>query len=99
MKNTVDILNRVNERYARVYAFQNMFYDFIANGNKKEYRAAIELLKKLHEDNAASGAIIEKLRNWDMGSKSVKCNSGRMNMKRYLSLLANTKLRMEYLGF
>ena len=76
-----------------------MFYDFIANGNKKEYRAAIELLKKLHEDNAASGAIIEKLRNWDMGSKSVKCNSGRMNMKRYLSLLANAKLRMEYLGF
>lgn len=99
LKNIVDILNRVNERYARVYAFQNMFYDFIANGNKKEYRAAIELLKKLHEDNAESGAIIEKLRNWDMGSKSVKCNSGRMNMKRYLSLLANTKLRMEYLGF
>ena len=52
-----------------------------------------------YDNNAASGAIIEKLRNWDMDSKSVKCNSGRMNMKRYLSLLANTKLRMEYLGF
>ena len=99
LENLVDVLNSINERYARVMAFQNMFYDFISNGYKKEYRAAIELLKKLHEDNAASGAIIEKIRSWDMGSKSVKCNSGRMNMKRYLSLLANAKLRIKYLGF
>ncbi len=77
-----------------------MFYEFIANGSKKEYRAAVEVLRKLYDDNAEAGKIIEKARgSWDLSSKNVTCNSGRMNMRRYLALLANVELRKKYLGF
>lgn len=99
VKHFIELLDDVNERYQRAYAFQDMFYEFIENGNKKEYRTAVELLGILYEKNAKSGQIIEKLTNWSLGNKSVKCNAGRMNIKRYLSLLANRKLRMKYLGF
>lgn len=98
-KQVIELLYDVNLRYERVFAFYDMFYEFIENGNVREYRAAIELLCKLHEDNAESGEIIKTLRWWDVGSKSVKCNEGRMNIKRYLSVLANKQLRRKYLGF
>ena len=77
-----------------------MFYEFISNGNNKCYRAAIEVLRKLYEDNAEDGKVIEMIAHyWDHTSKNVTCNRGRMNMKRYLSLLANVDLRKKYLRF
>ena len=99
MKKMIDLLHEINKRYGRVYAFKEMYYEFMANGYKKEYRAAIALLEKLYNDNMRSGIIIEKLRGWELESKTAKCNKGRMNVKRYLSLLANNQLRMKYLGF
>ena len=80
-------------------AFNEMFYEFISNGQKKEYHAAIRLLGRLYEKNAEAGKIIKKVGNWELSSKQAKCNKGRMCMKRYLSLLANKKLRKKYLGF
>ena len=100
VKKLIDLLFDVESRYKRVFAFQDMFYEFIANGSKKEYRAAVEVLRKLYDDNAEAGKIIEKVRgSWDLASKNVTCNRGRMNMRRYLALLANVELRKKYLGF
>ena len=42
---------------------------------------------------------MEKRREGELESKAAKCNKGRMNMKRYFSLLANPQLRLKYLGF
>lgn len=83
----------------RVFAFQDMFYEFVENGSKKEYRAAVQVLRQQYEDNAESGKIIKKMKSWGFPNKNVLCNKGRMNVKRYLSLLANKALRREYLGF
>ena len=99
VKGLIELLSDVEERYKRVFAFQEMFYEFIANGAKKEYRAAVEVLRKLYDDYAKSGKIIEKVGNWSVGNKNVKCNRGRMKIKAYLSLLANKKLREQYLAF
>ena len=100
VKELIDLLFDVESRYKRVFAFQDMFYEFIANGSKKEYRAAVEVLRKLYDDNAEAGKIIENVRwSWDLSSKNVTCNRGRMNMRRYLALLANVELRKKYLGF
>ncbi len=76
-----------------------MFYEFIANGTRKEYHAAIEVLRKLYEDNKDDARYLEDIRDWSMASKNVICVYGRMNMKRYLALLANVELRKKYLGF
>ena len=46
------------------------------------------LLEKLAEENKAAGKIIEKARSWNLTSKNVTHNAGRMEMKRYLSVMA-----------
>ena len=46
------------------------------------------------------GKIIEKARNkWDMVSRNVTHNIGRLRLKRYLATMANVKLRKRYFGF
>lgn len=99
VKEVIDLLYDVEDRYKRVYAFQDMFYEFIANGTRKEYHAAIEVLRKLYEDNKDDAKYLENIRSWSLANKNVICISGRMNMKRYLALLANVELRKKYLGF
>ena len=99
VKGLIELLYDVEDRYVNVFAFQDMFYEFVENGGKKEYRAAVQVLRQQYERNAESGKIIEKMRSWGFPNKNVLCNKGRMNMKRYLSLLANKALRKEYLGF
>ena len=99
VKEMIELLYDIEERYARVYAFQEMFYEFIINGGKKEYRAAISVLRQQYEKNAKSGKVIKKMKSWKFPNKNVLGNEGRMNMKRYLSLLANKALRKKYMGF
>ncbi len=101
VKSIIELLYDVENRYKRVFAFQNMFYEFIANGTKKEYRAAIAVLRKLYDDkdNKDDAKYLENIRSWDLASKNVTCIRGRMNMKRYMALLANAGLRKKYLGF
>ena len=61
---------------------------------------AIALLKMLYEENKEDGKIIEYAReNWDMVSKNVTQNIARLRLKRYLSVMANTKVRKKYFGF
>ena len=77
-----------------------MFYEFLDRGNQPEYAAAVEQFKRLGERNKDAGKIIEKARgDWDLTSRNVTHNAGRIQLKRYLSVMANKKLRVKYFGF
>lgn len=100
IKDFIILLDEICSYYKRIYPFKTMFYDFIQNSEKKEYRAAIALLKMLHEENKEEGKIIEYVRgSWDMASKNVTQNIARLRLKRYLSVMANVKVRKKYFNF
>lgn len=100
IKNFMILLNEMCSYYKRIYPFKTMFYDFLMNSEKKEYRAAIALLKMIYEENKEDGKIIEYVRgSWDLASKNVTQNIARLRLKRYLSVMANTKVRKKYFGF
>lgn len=100
LKLFIEILAEADDYYKRIFCFENMFYEFLQNGWKKEYVAAIRLFQRLMEDNREEGKIIEKARNkWDMVSRNVTHNIGRLRLKRYLATMANVKLRKKYFGF
>ena len=80
--------------------FQSMFHEFLQNGSKIEYRAAIELLKGISDENREEGKVIEKVAyRWDITSRNVTHNAGRLKLKRHLSIMANHALRQIYFGF
>lgn len=96
----IQTLIEIDQYYKRICPFRNMFYEFLKSGDREEYRAAVELLGRLSERNREDGRIIEKVRwSWDMTSRNVTHNPGRIAIKRYLAVMANTKLRMKYFGF
>lgn len=76
-------------------------HEFLQNGNKKEYIAAVVLLKKLadSEEYKKSGRIIEYVKEWRITSRNVTNNYARIRLKRYMSVMANKKLREKYFGF
>ena len=95
----INILSEADKKYQRIFAFQNMFYDFIEHKDRKHV-AAIQYLQKVLDDNWEYGKIIEKDNSsWSMKSRNVTFNQGRVTVKRYLSLLANKTLRAKYLDF
>lgn len=51
LKNFLALLAEMDQYYKRIFPFQSMFYDFLQNGSKREYRAAVEQLRKLANDN------------------------------------------------
>ena len=94
------LLAGIDQYYKRIFPVQSMFYEFLQNGCKVEYRAATELLKRLSDENREEGKIIEKARySWDITSRNVTNNIGRLRLKRYLSVMANRALRQKYFGF
>lgn len=95
----IEILSDIDEQYKRIFPFESMFYEFIENKDKVEYRAAAGLLYYLSKRYAKEGKIIEKCGSWDIASKNVICNEGRMRIKQYLAVLANKKLREKFFGF
>lgn len=99
LKKLISILVEIEAYYKRVFSFQNMFYEFLQNGTDKRYIAAVMLLEKLAEENKEAGKIIERAKSWDITSKNVTHNAGRMAMKRYLSVMANQQLREKYFEF
>ncbi len=98
-KDLIMILDDIRKKYNMLFAFQDMFYEFIENSSKAEYLAAVELLRQLSDKNEDDARIIQNVNNWSTASKNVKCIKGRMEIKRYLSLLANRQLRKKYLEF
>ena len=94
------LLDEICDCYKRIYPFKTMFYDFIQNSGKREYRAAIALLKMLYEENKEEGKVIKYAGwEWDWVSKNVTQNIARLRLKRYLSVMANVKMRKKYFDF
>lgn len=98
------ILKEVNEYYQRIFPFQSMFNEFLQNGNKLEYIAAIELFQELanEAENRKNGKLIKYMDaywNWDLTDGRITRNKGRMCIKRYLAVMANLKLRKMYFDF
>lgn len=93
----------IDSYYKRIFPFQTMFYEFLQNSTKKEYVAAVELLKILadSEEYRKAGEVIKYVKacGWDITSKNVTHNSARIGLKRYLSVMANKQLRKNYFGF
>ena len=100
MKGFLSLFADIDQFYQRIFPFQSMFYDFLQNSGKREYRAALELLKEIADENKEEGKIIEKAKySWDLTSRNVTHNAGRLRLKRYLAVMANKKLREKYFGF
>lgn len=100
MKNFMKLLKEIDNKYHRIFAFSQMFYEFIDNSEQPEYQAAIELLKVLEVENEEVGKLPDNAeRYWSMLESEHVHNIGRLRIKRYLSLLANKKLRKKYLDF
>lgn len=100
IKNFITLLAGANAYYRNIMAFHGMFYEFIENGNKKEYQAAVRLFEKLVEENRETGKVIEEAgQSWELASRKLTFNEARLKLKRYLSVMANRKLREKYFGF
>ncbi len=103
LKFFLNILVDADNYYGRVMPFQSMFYEFLQNSKDPNFIAAVKLYKCLADDeeNKKMGGVIKYAQNraWDMVSKNVTCNKARMELKRYLSVMANSKLRKKYFKF
>ena len=100
IRDFIVLLDEICDYYKRIYSFKTMFYDFIQNSEKKEYRAALALLQMLYEENKEEGKVIKYAkREWDLISKNVTQNIARLRLKRYLSVMANVKMRKKYFHF
>lgn len=99
-KQFIDLLCAINDYYKRIYPFNDMFHEFLTNVTNKEYRASVDLMQRLYEENKEEGAVVKYVTgDWDLASKQVTCNEGRMRLKRIMGVMANKKLRMKYFGF
>lgn len=100
LREFLQLLSDTNKYYKRIYPFGDMFYEFLSNSNQKEYIAAIGLFRDLAEENKPDAKIIEMAKgSWTMTSRNVTHNIGRLQLKRYLSVMANPALRKQYFGF
>lgn len=100
LKEFIRVLTEADEDYERIMPFGDMFYEFVENGSKKEYQAAMKLLEKLKNDNMEKGKVINMKRSsWELTNRKITFNEGRLKLKRYLSVMANKLLREKYFGF
>ena len=101
LKTFLLLIKEIDSYYHRIYPFQNMFYEFLQNSSQKDYLAAVELLREIadSEENRKAGEIIKYAGNWSITSKNVTHNIARLRLKRFLSVMANGKLRKKYFGF
>lgn len=104
-----DILTFIHANYYGVFAFSSFFYETMENINDQRYL----LLWKILEDMAYDEEMLEigsvlfketeskqkKLKEyWGFIKRYEKNNKARLKLKRYLSLLANKRLRKEMFG-
>ena len=99
-KSFVSLLVDLDKTYRRISPFQTMFYEFLRHGNQKEYQAAVVLLRELAEENKEEGRIIMDMRGpWCWECRKRTFNQGRLNIKRYMSIMSNLALRKKYFDF
>lgn len=99
IKDLIDTLEDANDKYKRIFAFKEMFYDFLANMNNINYHVALILFKKVIEDNIKEGEKINNIGSWDIADRNLTFNKGRLNVKRFLSIMANRELRYKIFNF
>ncbi|MBR2810526.1 MAG: hypothetical protein IKD69_04020 [Solobacterium sp.] len=100
LKKFFALLGDIDSYYGRLYPFKTMFYEFIRNLDKKPYTAAVSLLHQLSEENREEGAAMRLEHfGWKVTSRKITFNPGRIRMKRFMSIMANRKLRQQYFGF
>lgn len=99
LKYFMELLEKSNNMYAIIFCFEDMFYDIISNAGKKEYQSLVKLFELLMDENKQGQEIVKELRSWDLESKDIKFNQYRLNIKRFLALCANKKLRMKLFEF
>lgn len=100
IRDFITLLADANSYYRNIMAFHGMFYEFIENGGKKEYQTAVRLFAKLVDGNRETGKVIEEAgQSWELASRKLTFNEARLKLKRYLSVMANRKLRKNYFGF
>lgn len=100
LPNFLELLHEIDAFYKRILPFKSMFYDFVEHSQQPEYKAAVLLLQEVAEDWKLTGKAIKHLQgSWEMCSRKVTFNSGRVRMKRYLSIMANLQLRRKYFAF
>ena len=96
--NTMECLNTL---YGRIYLFKELYCEFLNNAYEIRFQAILDLLDKFGEKNKEIGEIYKKYgnREWCLLSKNLKCNRGRMEIKRIIGVMANKELRKKYFGF
>ena len=96
--NTMEYLNTL---YGRIYLFKEFYNELLNNSHEVRYQAILDLLDKFGEKNKEIGRVYQKYGNkeWCMLNKNLKCNRGRMEIKRIISVMANKELRKKYFGF
>ncbi|MBO5207980.1 MAG: hypothetical protein J6B68_01400 [Lachnospiraceae bacterium] len=100
MDKMITLLNEADEIYKRIFAFQDMFYNFVMHANEKPFQTAIILFEQLINSNRDKGAIVNACRHsWEFTNRKMTFNEGRLAIKRYLAVLANQKLRKRVFGF
>ena len=98
LKNMIEILDDVNKTFKRVFAYKDMFYEFLINNFDNKYKATLKLIKKVAQDNKEEGSIT-LTSPWDLTDRNITFNEKRVQMKRLLALLANKELRKKVFGF
>ena len=96
--NTMEYLNTF---YGRIYLFKEFYNELLNNSHEVRFQAILDLLDKFGEKNKEIGRVYQKYGNkeWCMLSKNLKCNRGRMEIKRIIGVMANKELRKKYFGF
>lgn len=87
-------LHRVCDDYRRIYFFEDLFNEFAISGNDRCVQAAVILLQRLMERYKDEIEGLGKA-YWPFDLQK----PGRLTIKRYIALLANSELRQRVLGF
>ena len=97
----IDLFMKANSIYKKIYPFADMFYEFLLNLNDKRYQKALLLFDEVLEENREKGEVINNrtFSSWDLEDTSITFNEGRMNIKRFLALMANKEMRKKIFGF
>lgn len=89
-------LDRAKE-YGHLYAFQEMFYDFVVRPDDRDRQAAVALFQRLSAEGMAELPSAGNGGWFDWQKK--RFYPARQRLKRYLAVMGNLKLRWKNFGF
>lgn len=95
LRQFLELLRQIDDHYHRLYCFSSTFCEFMRSPERREVQAAVLLLKRLAERYKDETDQFKDNHSYDWDLKT----PGRLNIKRYLALLANFELRQRILGF